>query len=172
MSQDHTRKDLKEIIKKSSPLYEYWNSKQNDGDETNRLKKSLEGSEASILFREEPYKWEILFQSIIREVYKGDKDAVKGLKILIKMVEKEEQILIIERLSSHKLFEEDVIRELQKTVQYNTKTKKNRIRFLRILYAIFTNPYGINLKREKKHLYEHSGSALNSLRKWCVFWKA
>ena len=172
MSQDHTRKNLKEIIAKSSPLFEYWNSKQNDGDETNRLKKSLEGSEASILFREEPYKWEILFQSIIREVYKGDKDAIKGLKMLIKMVEKEEQVIIIERLSSHKLFEEDVIRELQGTVQYNTKTKKNRIRFLRILYAIFTNPYGIDLKREKKHLYEHSGSALNSLRKWFVFWKA
>ena len=88
------------------------------------------------------------------------------------MVEKEEQVIIIERLSFHKLFEEDVIRELQGRMQYNTKTKKNRFRFLRILYAIFTNPYGIDLKREKKHLYEHSGSALNSLRKWFVFWKA
>ncbi len=171
MIQAHKRKNLEDIIARSSPLFDYWNSKQNDADEANRLDKSLKDSQASVLFRQEPYKWEILFQSIIREIDKGDHDAIKGLNMLIKMLKDEEQKTIYEKFSINGLFEKSVLKKIQKQVPGNSKTKKNRIRFLRILYAIFTNPYGIELKREKKHLYEQTGSALNSLRKWFFFWK-
>ena len=98
MIKAHTSKSLKEACAKSSPLFDYWNSNQSDKDEESRLQKSLRSSPAAVLFLEEPYKWEILFQSIIREIYKGDKDAIKGLKLLIKMVQIEEQEMIFGKL--------------------------------------------------------------------------
>lgn len=46
-----------------------------------------------------------------------------------------------------------------------TSTKKNLFRFARILFAIFTNPYGIEMKRPKAHIYERTGAAIYALRK-------
>ena len=59
-------------LKNLSPLYSYWHSDQNDLDERNRLLIANKDSPALYLFEKEPYKWEILFQSIIREIIKGD----------------------------------------------------------------------------------------------------
>ena len=158
--------ELKELIEQSSPLYEYWNSQQTDEDEKQRIEKSIAHSSASSLFREEPYKWEVLYQSIIREIFKGDKDSIKGLKVLISMLRSEVQDQVSRNLSRKELFSEVLIKELSGKNYDKSPTQKNRARFLRILLAIFTNPYGIEIKRKKKHIYEQTGSALNALRKW------
>ena len=60
-------------IAQSSPLYEYWNSEQEENDENNRLLKLNPKEPASNLFRNEPYKWENLYQSVLRNVIRGDK---------------------------------------------------------------------------------------------------
>ena len=158
--------ELKELIEQSSPLYEYWNSQQTDEDEKQRIEKSIAHSSASSLFRKEPYKWEVLYQSIIREISKGDKDSIKGLKVLISMLRREVQDQVSRNLSRKELFSAVLIKELSEKNCDKSPTQKNRARFLRILLAIFTNPYGIEIKRKKKHIYEQTGSALNALRKW------
>ena len=68
-----------------SPLYSYWNSDQDDIDERNRLLIANENSKAFFLFEKEPYKWEILFQSIIREIINGDQSSIKGMKIILSL---------------------------------------------------------------------------------------
>ena len=65
-----------------SPLYSYWKSDQDDIDERNRLLIANKNSKALYLFEKEPYKWEILFQSIMREILKGELDSARGLKKL------------------------------------------------------------------------------------------
>ena len=85
MNTSNNLTEMSKAIKKASPLYEYWQSKQNDQDELARLNKASPDHPASALFKNEPYKWEVLFQSIIREIRNGDKDSFKGLKILLIM---------------------------------------------------------------------------------------
>ena len=70
-------------LKNLSPLYSYWHSDQNDSDERNRLLIANKDSPSLYLFEKEPYKWEILFQSIIREIIKGDLSSLKGLQVLL-----------------------------------------------------------------------------------------
>ena len=65
-----------------SPLYSYWKSDQDEIDERNRLLIANKNSKALFLFEKEPYKWEILFQSIIREIINGDQSSIKGMKIM------------------------------------------------------------------------------------------
>ena len=166
MPQANRNKKLKEIIAKTSPLHEYWHSQQNKSDETKRLNLSMNDSPASILFRQEPYKWETLFQSIILEIHRGDQDSIKGLKMLIGMLSKEEQEIMFRKFSDNELFSEEVLQKLKESSYEKSQTKKNRIRFLRILFAIFTNPYQLELKNDKNHIYERTGSGLNALRKW------
>ena len=84
-------KDLRKSIRETSPLFEYWKSEQNEEDEVKRLQMSNNNFPAAGLFTKEPYKWEILYQSIIRELLSGDKDAIKGLRLLIGMLKEEEQ---------------------------------------------------------------------------------
>ena len=52
-------------IAKSSPLYEYWNSDQGEEAEKKRLLKINSNERASNLFRDEPYKWENLYEKNI-----------------------------------------------------------------------------------------------------------
>ena len=70
-------------IEKISPLYSYWQSPQNHNDENERLLMANPESGASYLFTKEPYKWENLYQSIVREIINGDMGSVKGLKLLL-----------------------------------------------------------------------------------------
>ena len=63
---------LDDLIEEISPLHEYWNTEQTDYDEKNRLMKSNDLSKAVYLFKEEPYKWEILYHSSMREILSGE----------------------------------------------------------------------------------------------------
>ncbi len=151
-------------IGESSPLFEYWKSSQNKIDEEKRLNKASNQFPAAGLFKQEPYKWEMLYQSIVREIKKGDLSSLKGLKLLINMLQENEQKKIIENFLTKEIFTEEIIEQLMKASDKST-TKKNPIRFLRILFAIFTNPYCINNKGKKTHIYEKTGSMFYSLRK-------
>ena len=77
---------LAELCFMINPSFEYPPSIQNDKDEETRLQMSNNDFPAVGLFAKEPYKWEVLYQSIVRELIKGDKGSVNGLKILINML--------------------------------------------------------------------------------------
>ena len=165
MESSNTSEAISKKIKKSSPLYDYWKSSQSDTEEEKRLGKASKTFPAASLFKKEPYKWEMLYQSIIIEIRKGDIDSIKGLKLLIYMLNDEEKDRVIKLYSNKKIFGEKVIMELMQKEDKKSPTRKNLARFIRILFAIFTNPYGINIKREKYHLYERTGSSLHQLRR-------
>ena len=151
-------------IKKTSPLQDYWISKQNDSDEEKRLLKANK-SPGSYLFIYEPYKWENLYQSIIREVIKGDNDSIKGLKILLSMIIEDERNKVIQSFSDKEIFNEKILCEIKSSEISSSKTSKNFYRFIRVLVAIFTNPYDIEIKGNKKHLYEKTGFIILSIKK-------
>ena len=155
------------IVESSSPLYEYCQSRQNDSDEKFRLKKAtaLHPVEYN-LFVAEPYKWEILYQSIIREISKGDKTSIKGLNILLSMIKEEEKAKALEAIARLDLFEESSLNLIREGKVDSRKSKRNFWRFTKILLDIFTNPYSIDIKGRKNHLYEYTGYSINQIRKW------
>jgi len=166
MKSSNKQKRAPQEIGTTSPLYSYWKSSQDDKEEEKRLIKASKDFPPASLFRKEPYKWEMLYQSIAREIQAGDLNSIKGLKLLINMLSNEEQAKILEIFSTKKLFNESIIAKLIEKEKNNSPTEKNTSRFIRILFAIFTNPYCIEIKREKSHIYEYTGSAFHSLRKF------
>ena len=73
-------------IEKTSPLYEYWNSEQTEKDNGLRLSKIEPNNGSTYLYKNEPYKWENLYQSVIREIQAGDNQSMKALFILLDML--------------------------------------------------------------------------------------
>ena len=140
-------------LKNFSPLYCYWQSDQNDFDEMNRLKIANKESPALYLFEKEPYKWEILFQSIIREIINGDKSSIKALQVLLNTISIEVRHEVLNNLLENHYINKDCYLELKNPLDMKSGTKKNLFRFLKILLAIFTNPYGIHMKRKKKTVF-------------------
>ena len=164
MESSNEPKNLFMAIAESSPLFEYWGSSQSKADQEERLKKASRDFPAAGLFKQEPYKWEMLYQSIIREIRKGDLDSIKGLQLLINMLKKEEQTIIIESFLKKEILTQEIIEKIKDSSE-KAETKKNQARFLRILFAIFTNPYCIEIKGNKRHIYEKTGSFFYLLRK-------
>ena len=151
-------------LKNLSPLYSYWHSDQDDLDERNRLLIANKDSPALYLFEKEPYKWEILFQSIIREIINGDLSSLKGLQVLLNSLSPAVRKKVFKDLMVNKIINQDCFEQLKKPVDMKSETKSNLLRFLRILLAIFTNPYGIELRRKKNHIYEKTGFLFNYLK--------
>ena len=151
-------------LKNLSPLYSYWHSDQNDLDERNRLLIANKNSPALYLFEKEPYKWEILFQSILREIIKGDLSSLKGLQVLLSSLSFEVRKKVLKDLLLNEIINQDCFAQLNKPIDTKSETKSNLLRFIRILLAIFTNPYGIELKRKKNHIYEKTGFLFNYLK--------
>jgi len=151
-------------LKNLSPLYSYWQSDQNDLDERNRLLIANKDSPALYLFEKEPYKWEILFQSSIREIINGDLSALKGLQVLLSSLSLEVRKKVLKDLLLNKIINQDCFVQLKKPIDMKSETKSNFFRFIRILLAIFTNPYGIELRRKKNHIYEKTGFLFNYLK--------
>lgn len=144
-------------ITKSSPLYEYWQSDQDDNDERKRLLMANNKSSAVFLFTQEPYKWENLYQSIVREIYRGDVNSIKGLKILLQTINNNEASKVKKNLINAEIVNNHMFDLIEKQNDNSINQKNNIFRFVRILFAIFTNPYGIELKRHKIHIYEKTG---------------
>ena len=151
-------------LKNLSPLYSYWHSDQNDLDERNRLLIANKDSPALYLFEKEPYKWEILFQSIIREIINGDLSSLRGLQVLLSSLSGEVRKKVLKDLLENQIINKDCFAKLKKPIEMKSQTKSNLLRFIRILLAIFTNPYGIELRRKKIHIYEKTGFLFNYLK--------
>ena len=147
-----------------SPLYSYWKSDQNDIDERNRLLIGNKNSQAISLFEKEPYKWEILFQSIIREIINGDESSIKGMKIILNTLSNEIRNKVLNELLENKFINQDFYLKLINPADMESVTKRNFLRFIRIFLSIFTNPYGIVIRRKKTHIYEKTGFLFNYLR--------
>ena len=154
-------------IAESSPLYEYWNSDQGEEAEKKRLLKLNSNEPASTLFRNEPYKWENLYQSVIRNVIRGDNSSVKGLMVLLSTINKNEKDKSLIALGD--LLDENVINILRNENYQDLKSRKNLFSALKILFNIFINPYGLELKKDKNHIYEKTGMFFYQLRKLVWF---
>jgi len=150
-------------IAKTSPLYEYWNSDQGAEAEKKRLLKINSNESASTLFRNEPYKWENLYQSVVRNVIKGDESSLKGLMVLLSTINKNEKDKCLKALED--LFDENVINKLRNENYQDINSSKNFFSKLIILLNIFINPYGLELKKDINHIYEKTGMFLYKLRK-------
>ena len=150
-------------IAQSSPLYEYWNSDQDDNDEKKRLLKLNSKEPASNLFRNEPYKWENLYQSILRNVISGDDSSIKGLMVLLSTISKREKDIALNSLEA--LLDKRIINKLRNEKYHDIKSSKNFYTSFRILLNIFINPYDLELKKEPKYLYEKTGMFFYKFRK-------
>ena len=150
-------------LAKLSPLYEYWNSDQGDEAEKKRLLKINSNEPASTLFRNEPYKWENLYQSVVKNVIKGDESSIKGLMVLLSTINKNEKDKCLSSLED--LLDEDVINILRNKNYQDINSSKNFFSALKILLNIFFNPYGIELKKDLNHIYEKTGMFFYKLRK-------
>ncbi len=172
-------KPIKQIKKtrEASPLFKYWGSEQNKDDEMERLSMSNPSGpykEGVALFNEEPYKWEILYQSILKEIIMGDKSCINSLSKLLLSVNISEREKVIKNFSKLNLLEKEIIAEISEIIFSKENDilngshypgKKNNVkRFIRILIAIFTNPYGVELKAKKTKLYEHTGYIINAIK--------
>ncbi len=145
------------LIAKSSPLLSYWLSEQDDFANQQRLAKANQESIFLNLFWNEPYKWEVLFQSVCREIIKGDKYSIRALTMLLDSINIEEREKTIEFFRENQIFTNNIIQLLASGKSFENSAKRNKIRFFLILFAIFTNPYDIELKTKRSHLYEHTG---------------
>ena len=150
-------------IPQSSPLYEYWNSDQDENADKKRLLKLNPKEPASNLFRNEPYKWENLYQSVLENVIGGDDSSIKGLMVLLSTISKSEKDIVLNSLEA--LLDKDVIYKLRNEKYQDIKSSKNFYTAFRILLTIFINPYDLELKKEPKHLYEKTGMFFYKLRK-------
>ena len=150
-------------IAQSSPLYEYWNSKQDENDEKNRLLKINKKAEASPLFMNEPYKWENLYQSVLRNVINGDESSIKGLMVLLSTINENEKDKVLNTLEN--LLNKEVIQKLRNEKFRDMKSSKNFCNNFKILLNIFINPYELELKKEKKYIYEKTGMFFYKLRR-------
>ena len=150
-------------IAQTSPLYEYWNSEQDENDEKKRLLKLNPKEPASNLFSSEPYKWENLYQSVLRNVISGDESSLKGLMVLLSTISNKEKDKVLKSLET--LLDKHVIYKLRNEKYQDIKTSKNFYTAIRILLTIFINPYDLELKKEPKHLYEKTGMFFYKFRK-------
>ena len=148
-----------------SPLFLYWKSEQSDLDEDKRLSILDRSSKAAKLFEDEPYKWENLYQSCLREVISGDLSAVSALNILLATIKKDEKDKIIKLFEENEIIPANVCEKIKSgCIDIKTK-KKNYSRFFRILLSIFTNPFNLEIKGGKNHIYERTGTLIFKIRK-------
>ena len=150
-------------IAKSSPLYEYWNSNQGEAAEKKRLLKVNSNEPASTLYRNEPYKWENLYQSVVRNVIRGDESSVKGLMVLLSTINKNEKDKSL--MALEELLDDHIINILRNENYQDLNSSRNFFSSLKILLNIFINPYGIKLKNGNNHIYEKTGMFFYQLRK-------
>ena len=153
-------------FEKISPLFEFWVSDQSPEQNQKRLLKANENNSAASLFINEPYKWEVLFQSILIEIDRGEKDSFKAFSIILGTLSKKEQEKLLHIIDKNYMLPSNLKEELFLIDQQKASSKSNSIRFLRILFAIFTNPYNIELRSKKNHIYEKTGAFFLLIRRF------
>jgi len=153
-----------ERIARTSPLYDFWMSNQESADHQLRLLKVNRSSLSSDLYINEPYKWETLYQCILREIIKGDLDSVRGFKVLLETLAIEERESVLNKIVQQEILGLEYISRINKIDSIDPKRRAHPIRFAKIFISIFVNPYNLNLIKEKKYIYEKVGAFLYSLR--------
>lgn len=153
-------------FEKISPLFEFWASDQSPEQNQKRLLKANENNSAASLFINEPYKWEVLFQSVLIQIVRGDKDSLKAFSIILGTLSKQEQEKILHIIDKNFMLSSNIKEELLFIDRQKGTSKFNSIRFFRILFAIFTNPYNIDLRSERNHIYEKSGAFFLLIRRY------
>ncbi len=150
-------------ISETSPLYDFWKSAQDEKAEQKRLLKFNPCVRSSNLFRNEPYKWEILYQSILRRIISGDDSSIKGLMILLDTLNLKEKEKTINSLES--FLDKGLIDKLKLEDYQNIQSSKNFITSIIIFWNIFINPFDLVIKVNKNHIYEKTGMFFYKLRK-------
>ena len=151
-------------IAKSSPLYNYWHTNQDEHDEKERLLIANKESSAVFLFNKEPYKWENLYQSTVIAIYRGDKGSIKAFRVLMETIDNDSSDRVKDFLRRKNIFDEDTFKLINDSNRHKLINRRNSLRFLAILFAIFTNPYNLEIKGQKKYLYEKTGWIIYSLK--------
>ena len=154
-------------IAKSSPLYDYWNSDQGNEAEQKRLLKLNSREPASNLFKNEPYKWENIYQSVVRYVIHGDQSSLKALLVLLSTINREEKEKALIALDD--LIDSSVLMKLRNERYQDLKSNNNIFTAIKILFNIFINPYGLEINKDKNHIYEKTGMFFYQLRKVVLF---
>ena len=150
-------------IAKSSPLYRYWNSSQDENEENERLLMLNPKEQNSYLFKNEPYKWENLYQSAVSNLIEGDESSSKGLMVLLSTLSKSEKDKCLDKLEA--FLDSCVIDRLKNEDYQHIKSSNNIFKALKILCNIFLNPYGLEIKNKKNHIYEKTGMFFYNLLK-------
>ena len=156
-------------IAKSSPLYDYWNSDQGNEAEQKRLLKLNSNEPASNLFKNEPYKGENIYQSVVRYVIRGDQSSVKALLVLLSTINREEKEKALIALDD--LIDSSLVMKLRNERYQDLKSSKNFFTAIKIIFNIFINPYGLEIKKDKNHIYEKTGTFFAQIRKLVLFKK-
>ncbi len=169
MSSSKQLSKISSKINESSPLHGFWESSQTERDNYLRLsivnKQTLHKPELD-LFRQEPYKWEILYQSVLRDIVKGNQSSINSLKRLLLVLEENECKKVLLALKEKGILNTETVNlllesarnQFQDVYETSSNIRRNPCSFLRVLIAIFTNPYGIKIKGQKKYIYEKTGS--------------
>ena len=122
-------------------------------------------SKAASLYKDEPYKWENLYQCTLREILNGDHQSIKALKILLGSLKSSSEEEIIRLYEQNKIFDSTVISDLKNDETLEIVSARKFFKVLRILPVIFANPYNLELKGKKNHLYEKTGYLSFYIRK-------
>ncbi len=172
------------LISFTSPLYEYWQSDQASKANKARLDKLNSDNTLSLgkqLFIQEPYKWEILYQCLIRDIIKYERlrdeqklfDAVIKFLKLVNMLNYQEQTKLFSSLLKNNIINSitfDMINKIKRDnlslfLDSSSAKKLNIINFLLVLSSIFLNPFRIEIKQEPSFIYEKTGKLTEDIRK-------
>ncbi len=86
MKENKISKQMVQLIQESSPLFEYWKSAQSSENEKERLSKINSEKiykSGLFLFEQEPYKWETLYQCILRDMILKRIQSTRALKKML-----------------------------------------------------------------------------------------
>jgi len=89
------------------------------------------------------------------------------LMVLLSTINKKEKDKSLMALED--LLDEQMIYILRNENHQDLKSSKNFFSALIILLNIFINPYGLELKKDKSHIYEKTGMFFYQLRKVVLF---
>ncbi len=78
------------------------------------------------------------------------------------MLNKNERDKVLACLEKRKIIDINTIKQMD--LLKNTERKANPIRFIKILCAIFSNPYNIKINRKSKYIYEFTARLCFKIR--------
>ena len=83
--------------------------------------------------------------------------------VLLSTISKREKDIALNSLEA--FLDKRIINKLRNEKYQDIKSSKNFYTAFRILFTIFINPYGLELKKEPKYLYEKTGMFFYKIRK-------